>query len=160
MSTGEVISERKPPAAKALVGLVVFQGISGVVGGVMMFLDPTGTAYGFPAEWLDSIPFPDYTVPGAILFFPLGLAALLDGYGLVRRPLWRWARGLTAWSNQHWSWAGAVALGVALVAWIVVEVAILPGIGPIQVLYFLVGGLIVLLCFLRPVHSYYRLSSS
>jgi hypothetical protein len=48
--------------------LLFFNGISGVFGGVGLMIDPGGGKMQMPLDWLSNSPFPDYLIPGIILF--------------------------------------------------------------------------------------------
>lgn len=120
---------------------MVVQGLSGIAGGFGLLSDPTGTAIGIPLDWLRDSPFPDYLVPGAFLFTALGIAPLIVAFGLVRR--------------RTWSWYGALAVGLTLLAWLVVEVLVIgyqpeP---PLQLIYGVIGVVIVGLALLPAVRQ-------
>ncbi len=57
----------------ALMGGVVFQGLSGVYGGGALVWDPTGALLQMSLELLSGAPFADYRIPGLILFMVLGV---------------------------------------------------------------------------------------
>jgi uncharacterized BrkB/YihY/UPF0761 family membrane protein len=139
MRSGEAVSER-PLARWLFIIAVAMQGVSGVGGGIGLVADPSGAALGMPLEWLDGSPFSSYLVPGAFLLLALGVVPLAVAYGL--------------WRGGRWSWYGALAVGVMLVAWIVVEIAIVgyqpqP---PLQLIYGVLGCVILLLVF-TPANS-------
>ena len=48
----------------ALLFLLLFQGVSGMAGGVGLVADASGSTLGIPLEWLKGSPFPDYLIPG------------------------------------------------------------------------------------------------
>jgi len=53
--------------------MILFQAVSGLVGGTGRVLDPTGASLGLPTDWLAGSPFGSYLIPGIILFTVLGL---------------------------------------------------------------------------------------
>lgn len=118
------------PALTALQLLLMFQGLSGIIGGVGFLLDPTGASLGIPLRWLEGSVFPDYQVPGILLLSVLGLYPLLVTFLLQRR---------IAWARR-----GVTTVGVALIIWIGVEIFTV-GFHPIPPLQILYGGLGVLL---------------
>jgi hypothetical protein len=103
----------------------VAEGIGGLVGAVMMFVHPHGTV-AWPLSWLDRFPFHTFVVPGLVLATFLGTAPLVVAYGLWRRPTWRWTHPLVGWTHEHWSWAGAVLVAVAVLLWMLIELTLTP----------------------------------
>jgi len=100
----------RPVGVVALIGLLVLQGVSGVAGGVGLLMDPTGEALGIPLEWLAGSPFGSYRVPGAVLLTVLGIGPLIVA--------------LAAWQRRSWAWTGALLVGLGLLVWLGVQVAV------------------------------------
>lgn len=120
------------PAGYYLLSLMVFfQTLSGLYGGGALALYPDGSALRMPLELLAGSPFDTYLVPGLILFLVLGLFPLVVFYGLVRR---------TAWART-----GALLVGLGLVIWITVEIALVGyhADPPLQLIYGMVGLLVL-----------------
>jgi hypothetical protein len=142
-------SPRRPPALTALIGLLIFQGVSAAPPGLMLAIDPTGAAMQMPAGDLAGSPFRDYLIPGIILCVVLGLGAFFVAACLFRPPRWGAARPF----GRHWAWAASGAFGVALMIWIVVQISMI-GLGSwLQPLYFAVGLAIVGLTLAPSVRS-------
>jgi hypothetical protein len=120
-----IASGRSRPIAVwlTLVGALGL-GITALFGGGTLVLDPTGGAMGMPLNWLEGTPFPNYLVPGLILFSVLGLGSFVVLYGIVRR--------------RAWARTGTIALGVALVGWIVTQILLIQ---LLHVLHAIYGGL-------------------
>lgn len=111
-----------------------------------MVSDPSGGSLGFPVSWLNGSPFTDYLIPGLVLLIVLGIVPLIVLYGL--------------WKRQYWGWLGALLVGVALIIWIGVEILIIgyqpqP---PLQLIYGILGIIIVVLALLPGVRSFYPTS--
>ncbi|MFV0285590.1 MAG: hypothetical protein ACK5IM_04260 [Demequina sp.] len=110
----------------AVVVLVVL-GIGGLVGGVSFLADPSGAGLG-----LDGTPLPgwlagDYLLPGLALVSVFGVAPLVTAVTVQRR--WRHA----------WMWTAA--LGLALLTWMAVQVAIIGWAAPpMQGTFTLIGA--------------------
>jgi len=123
---------------KILIGVMAFQGLSGIAGGFGLMADPTGVSLQIPLEWLDGSPFTDYLIPGIVLFFVLGLIPLGVVYGL--------------WKRKKWSRLAALAVGAALCIWIAVEIAVIgyQSDPPLQLIYGIVGVAILLLSLSLP----------
>ena len=137
-------NKNKPAIVYILLVLILFQGLSGVVGGIGLILDPTGRSLQLPIEWLEGSPFSDFLIPGLILLFVLGIYPLVVLYGL--------------WRKLKWAWFAAFTVGTALIIWIGVEILIIgyhpqP---PLQLIYGLVGLFILIFVFLPSVRLYYK----
>lgn len=122
-----------------LMAVLIFQGLSGLGGGLVLVIDPTGGAIGIPLEWLGGSPFRDFLIPGLVLLTFLGVGPLFVVVGL--------------WRRHPWSWPASLAIGAMLLAWLAVEILIVgyqpeP---PLQLLYGIVGMLILALAFLPAV---------
>jgi hypothetical protein len=137
------MEEKKPVSVIILISAVVFQAISGLAGGIGLISDPSGQTLGIPSSWLHGSPFDDYLVPGFILFSVLGIFPLILTIGLVKRSYW--SRGLTQ------------VLGLALIIWIIVEILVVGyhSQPPLQLIYGLLGILILALTFLPKVKKHY-----
>jgi len=99
---------RKPKTLYILITLIIFQGISGIIGGTGLILDPSGRILNIPVEWLNNSPFTNYFVPGLVLLTILGILPLIVAYGLM--------------SNVKSSWYGSLLMGISLNIWIAVEI--------------------------------------
>ncbi|MEJ2052174.1 MAG: hypothetical protein P8Y60_20470 [Calditrichota bacterium] len=89
-----------------------------------------------------SSPFNDFLIPGIILFLILGIFPLIVFY-LVRK-------------NGPLAWQGSLLVGIALLIWIGVEVAMIgyQSQPPLQLIYGTVGLLILIFTVLPSVKSY------
>jgi uncharacterized BrkB/YihY/UPF0761 family membrane protein len=122
----------------AVYGYLLGAGVLGVTalfGGGTLLLDPTGSSMGMPLEWLEGTPFTDYTVPGLVLFAVLGIGSFVVMAAILRR--WRWAR------------TAGIGLGVVLVGWLVVQVALIQLVHAFHFLYGAIGVVLATLPFTR-----------
>lgn len=147
---------RRQPIVLVAVGVLVFLGLSAIVGGA-------GLTFGgwivddFPADWLDRLPLIDsWLLPGLVLGIGFGLGSLVTAYGVLAQPRWPWLRSLLRWTGHHWSWAATIALGLGQVAWIALELIYLPGWSWLHVVYGVTGFVLVLLPLLPVVSSHLR----
>jgi hypothetical protein len=151
--------KRRPAAVKVLIALLGFLGLEGLAGGVGLAADPSGGVFGYPVSWLERTPFNDFLIPGLLLGLLLGVAPLVAGYGLLRRPVWRWTDVWNGWTGRHWAWTSSIIVGCGLVAWIIVQVLVVPDHGAaatgVQVYAAMQGVAIVFLAALRSVRDYY-----
>ena len=86
-------------------------GIGALGAGQALIRDTTGKSMTFKTEWLVGSPFNDYLVPGLFLFFVNGGLNLAAAYGL--------------WRKRWWAAAVSFAAGLVLVAWILIQWAII-----------------------------------
>ncbi|NGP89726.1 hypothetical protein [Fodinibius halophilus] len=110
-----------------LMFLVFFQAVSGLYGGGALVWDPSGATLQMPLNLLESSPFSDYSIPGAILLTVLGIYPTIVLYGLIKR--------------YPWGSYGALLLSGALIIWIGVEILMIgyhPN-PPLQLIYGSVG---------------------
>lgn len=111
----------RPAGTYVLIALLVLLAIGALYGGGALIADPSGGLLGMPLALIADTPFQDYLLPGIILFGMLGVAPLAVAAGLWLRPNWGRAR----WMRKHGSWYAAMAVGCALIVWILVQMTIL-----------------------------------
>jgi hypothetical protein len=105
--------------------LQLFVGLGAVAGGLGLALDPTGAKVGLPIEMLEASPFSTFLIPGIVLFTVNGLGSLVGA--------------LLTFTRRRGAGEMAMALGVFLMAWIVIQVYWVRGIHWLHVLYFVLG---------------------
>lgn len=93
------------------IALLVFLGLSAIVGAIPMLMHPTGEPWAMPQILLRYSPFHSYLIPGIILLVANGLLSLY--------VLW-----LTAHKYSSYGW-WVTAQGCVLLGWLIVEVAML-----------------------------------
>lgn len=93
-------------------------------------------AEGVPREWLAGSPFTDYFVPGLFLFVVVGGALALAA--------------VMVFTRHRLATAAALAAATILLAWIVVQVAIIGYVSWMQPATFLAGLLMLVLIWLLP----------
>ena len=114
---------------KGLVtGLGILQlliGLGAVGGGLLLILDPSGSNLGIPIELLKSTPFLTYLVPGIVLLVVNGLGSLVGA--------------AASFTRHRFAGETAMALGVFLVAWILLQVYWFTGFHWLHALYLGLG---------------------
>jgi hypothetical protein len=130
------MKSQKPIPVTVLIVSVFFQALSGLGGGVFLIADPTGGTLNLPLSFLRNSPFPDYLIPGIILFTVLGVYPLIVTAGL--------------WKRKYWGWLGSIFLGIALLIWIFVEIIMIgyQSKPPLQLIYGILGIAILYLTLL------------
>jgi hypothetical protein len=88
--------------------LQVFIGLGAVGGGLGLVLEPSGENLGIPTKLLHNSPFSDYLIPGIILLSINGIGSLVGS--------------IISFKRKMYAGVIAMALGVFLVAWIILQV--------------------------------------
>lgn len=117
-----------PPCSECrytLVALQLLVGVGATAAGAAFIADPSGAGLGMHTAMLRDGPFPDYLVPGLVLFTVNGLGSL--------------AGALLSWGRHPAAGRMAQALGLFLVAWIAVQVAVIGPSSWLQPAFLLVG---------------------
>ena len=112
--------------SRALLGLLLFNGVSAAVGGLALMTDwiPEQTS------WVRDTDFPSNYFPGVILMAVVGGSSLIAATALMKR-------------SDGWELASIVA-GIIMVFWIIGEVASIRGFHFLQVIYLVTGALVVI----------------
>ncbi len=148
----------RPLAAWLLIALLLLIGTGALISGPMLFLAPDGHLLQWSPEMLRGTPFPDFLLPGIILFVFVGLFPLFAAIGLIMRPGWRWPNALNPAKGYHWAWAASWAAGVIMLIWIAVETALLGYISFLQPVIAAWSAAVILLTLLPPVRTYYKIN--
>jgi hypothetical protein len=122
---GRLVVDRLP-IRNLLGGLLTFGALNAFAGG---YYGLSG-AEGVPREWLAGSPFADYSVPSLFLFVVVGGALALGA--------------VMVWIRHRSAHLAAIAAGVVVLAWIIVQVAIIGYVSWMQPTTF-AGGVLVLM---------------
>lgn len=152
-----VRKQARPLAVVLLYILQAFLGIGAVAGGVGLVTDPSGEAIGMPVSVLERSPFPNFFIPGILLFLVFGLLPLFVLYGLVARKQWRWADLLNPFKELYNVWALSLYIGFGQIIWIMVQTYMLNTVSVIHLLYMSLGLLIQVVTLLPVVQRYFLL---
>jgi hypothetical protein len=140
-----MMSEKKhsPVGVILLYVLILFQGLSGIAGGIGLISDPTGVSLQIPLEWLEGSPFHNYLVPGIVLLVILGIFPVVVFFGLFQ--------------NRQWAWHAALFTAIALLIWIIVEIMVIgyQAQPPLQLIYGLVGLFILVTVLLPQIRKHF-----
>jgi hypothetical protein len=133
--TGRAAQPLSRPAKTAVV-LELVLGVGALGGGLVLIVAPRGEIMPLPLSALAGSPFDTYLVPGLILFGVLGLGPM--------------SAARLAWLQHPLAPAAAFVVGVGLLIWVAVEVAIIgySNEPPLQAIYGVLG-LAILLVALR-----------
>ena len=132
----------RPISVNILIVFMTFQSLSGLFGGVMLILDPSGNSLNMPLSLLNYSPFIDYLIPGLILFLILGIIPFVVLNGL--------------WKKKSWSWYGSLFVSVALIIWIAAEVLMIgyQAEPPLQLIYGIAGMLLLIFTLMPSVKKF------
>lgn len=111
---------------KILLGLLLFNGVTAVAGGLALMTDWIPEQ----ASWVRDTDFPSNYFPGVILMAVVGGSSMIAAAALVKR-------------SDGWQLASIVA-GTIMVFWIIGEVASIRGFHFLQVIYLVAGALVVI----------------
>lgn len=121
---------------RVLFFLLVFQGLSGCLGGGRLVTDPSGASIDLPVELLAGSAFYNYLVPGLVLLIVLGIGPLVAPYGV--------------WRRRPWGWRSSFVVGAALIIWLAIQIRTIGyhSDPPLQLTYALVACAIAVLAIL------------
>jgi len=102
-------------------------GLGALLGGWMLITDPTGGELGMSLTWLAGTPFSNFLIPGIILFTINGLGTFVGSVSTLK--------------SARFSGETAIALGVFMMLWIIIQVSLIGYMNFLQPLYFAVGVL-------------------
>ncbi len=117
------------PSRAAAVALCLAAGLPALFGGVALMTRPDGSLIGLPLRLLEHSPFRDFLVPGLLLFVFVGLANTWSAILLLRRS------GTAPMVS--------VLSGSALAVWMLVQIAMLRSLHPLQAAYLALGIAII-----------------
>jgi len=153
-----IATRRKlPPGPAALVILLALQALSGLGGGGVLVLDPSGGIIGMPITVLRHGPFVDFLLPGLILLLVLGVLPAIIAVALWTQSRLPAAAPLERTLGEHWAWCGAVVVGVGLLIWLAVELWMV-GSSSLLLVYALLGLAIIGLTLTPGTRRFYQLA--
>jgi hypothetical protein len=116
---------------KLLLTILAFNGISALAGGSLFLARPDGSLYGLPLSVLVDTPFPDFLLPGLILFTVLGVGSCIGWF--------------LAFRGSPWAFRWVQVVGAGTVIWIVAQMSMIHNVNGLHVIYGAVGVALLLL---------------
>lgn len=115
---------RFPGSVKGLAIALGLLAIGALQGGLAMVMDPN-QPLGMTLDVLSDAPVDNFFLPGLFL---LGLAgaSMVTLVGILFSWDWRWARRLETSIGSRWPWPAALAIGVVLLAFELLELVMIP----------------------------------
>src|SRR5690349_2082272 len=117
--------------------LLLFNAIGAVYGGSSLMLHPDGSGLGMTTALLKNSPFPDFFVPGLVLFLINGLFSLFCFFLTFR--------------NYRFTTSAIMLQGALLMGWILIQVWMIE---TLDILHFVMGGTGFFLLMLGAVARY------
>jgi hypothetical protein len=150
---------KKPFAVYLLLILIFFQALSGLFGGMMLVISPSGSFFQMnAAEMLHNAPFANFLIPGLILLILLGLFPAFVSVSLMIKPSWKRAGMLNIYNKKHWAWTYSLYSAIMLILWIDIEIMMLGGGHILQTIYALLGVAILIIALVPAVQHYYEMN--
>lgn len=112
-------TNRNPIPRLILLLLLLILGINGLAGGLLLVIHPDGSLLGMQQGWLENTPFPNYFIPGIMLFFVNGLIPMAAFIGLVFRMKSRFFGWFNLFPDKHWGWTWSLYSGIITMGWII-----------------------------------------
>jgi hypothetical protein len=138
--------------------LLLFLGISAVVGGGALIISPSGKLLGgMPLAILKNTPFFNFLVPGIILFLVLGIFPIFTAWSLIHKSVLPFAEYFNFFKDMHWSWSYSIYCAFALIIWIQIETYFIQGVGWLQMFYMLYSIPMLIVALLPSVRNSYKL---
>jgi hypothetical protein len=140
------VAPRRSRTATALGLITMFEGVTAIGGGIAFLVDTTGGVYTDDPAFLailEGTPIDTFLLPGLFLLTVVGLVPLASGLGILRPrslPRLRWLEDRTGY---HWPWAVTIGVGLALLAWMAVELVVMEEADLLHVVYGVWGVLLV-----------------
>jgi len=154
--------QKKPVAIHVMIALLVILAFLGFFSGFSFITSPSGASHGMDTSVLEDTPIGDFTSVGIFFVLAYGILPVITIFGLWKLPRWRWTDSFNKWTKQNWAWSATVAVGVILIVWIAVEVALIgsPGGFPrfLQVTMALLGVVFIALAMLPRTKAFTKLA--
>ncbi|WP_445492853.1 hypothetical protein [Niallia sp. 03133] len=141
---------------KLLELLHLILGIGGIYGGISLIIKPNGDLLHLPLSLLSQSPFSNFIIPGIILLTLFGISPIIISCALFFKWNGTSISILSIFSDKHWSWNFSLYIGFALIIWINIQVYLMKSFSNIQLIYFFLGIVILLITLLPSVQTNYK----
>ena len=150
------MNKKRPWPLYILLALLLFQGIGALAGGAALIIKPDGSLLHMPLSLLQGSLFMNYLIPGLTLMLILGVYPVFTFAILLAQPDWKFLQKLNIYSNRYAGWTFSLFVGLGLIIWMDVEVAVI-GFGSIvQAVYAGLGLLVVIFTLTPSVMRYFE----
>lgn len=141
-----------------LIVLQIFLALGAIFGGGMLIIDPSGELLKMPLSLLEKSTFPNYFIPGLLLFFILGVIPVWISFGLISKKGSNIANKLNVFPHQHWAWSFTLYSGFALIIWIFAQAYFFQAVYAVHLVYFTLGIVIQIVTLLPGVQKKYEIA--
>jgi hypothetical protein len=136
-----------PGPVTALAVLLSVLVIGALQGGLAMVTNPVDPL-GMSPDFLDNAPVDDYFWPGMFLL-GIAVAAVVTLIGLLFPWRWDWAARIEGIVSHRWPWIGAIAIGVVLLVFEIIELFLVP-FHPVMHPLLIAGSIAIVLLAITP----------
>lgn len=134
--------------------LILFLSVGAIYGGGSLIVSPSGSLLKMEESWLEKLPFPDFLIPGIILFLFLGIFPLIGLIGLFIRKENRILNSINVYNDKFWGWTYSLYAGIISLVWIISQ-QLLTAYFILQPLIAGVGLLVVIFALMPRVQKYF-----
>lgn len=110
--------------------LLLFNGTGALFGGWSLISDPTGQDLQLPQNLLQHSPFPDFFIPGIVLFTSIGVFSLIVFLWLIMR--WKYDAILL------------ISEGILVTGWILIQIIMIRQFSYLQFIFAAIGLFFIL----------------
>lgn len=142
-----------------LIFLHLILGLNGLAGGLLLMLKPDGSLLQMNVDWLQYSPFPNFLLPGVLLFTFLGVLPLLTLFGLITNKNVHLLNFLNLYADRNWAWCFSLYTGTIAILWINVQLVMTQYFW-LQPVISLTGLAILVLTLVPRVMNYYHLKTN
>lgn len=145
---------KRPFEIYILSFLILFLSVGAIYGGGSLIVAPSGSLLKMEESWLEKLPFPDFLIPGIILFLFLGIFPLIGLIGLFIRKENRILNSINVYNDKFWGWTYSLYAGIISLVWIISQ-QLLTAYFILQPLIAGVGLLVVIFALMPRVQKYF-----
>ena len=150
-------SDRKRPwTLYMLLAMVLFQGLGAIGGGLVLMIRPDGSLIHMPVSILSGSVFTSFLIPGLVLFLVLGVFPICTFFMLLFEPQWRFLQLLSIYRDRYVGWMFSLFIGISLIIWMDIELAIIGHGAFIQDIDTVLGLMILIFTLTPSVMKYYE----
>ncbi len=151
--------QKRPWSLYVLLSLLLFQGVSGLGGGIVLMIKPDGSLIHMPVSILHGSVFSNFLIPGVILFLVLGVYPVFTFSIMLAKPKWKFLQQLNIYQDRFVGWSFSLFIGLGLIIWMQVESMVIGYGAFIQAMYSIVGLLILVFTLMPGVMKYFETSN-
>jgi hypothetical protein len=131
-----------------LAGLLIFLSMGGIYGGLSLIIDSSGTQFDLNTANLKNYPYPDFQIPGLVLFILFGIIPLSLIIPLIKKPKLKMANFLNIYPRRYWAWTYSLYIGIVLIIWVDIQIWLIGYYSFFQIFWSFLGLTIIFVCLL------------